>query len=236
MEIWVYSARKAGVFSVCVFSLLFLFPMPTWALPVSAFINEIHYDNVGGDVGEAVEIAGPAGLDLDGWQLLFYNGSSGKIYDNMALTGAIPDSGSAFGFVDLQVKGGMQNGSRDGLALIDALHNVIQFISYEGSLNAAEGAAAGLSSVDIGVSESNTTALGLSLQLVGTGTEYDDFQWAVGNSSFGAVNDRQRFLSQPDTRSVPTPGNLLLVAAGLTALLLVRRRQHSSHRPLSGTS
>ncbi len=31
------------------------------------FINEIHYDNTGGDAGEGVEIAGPAGTDLSGW-------------------------------------------------------------------------------------------------------------------------------------------------------------------------
>jgi hypothetical protein len=30
------------------------------------FVNEIHYDNVGADTGEAVEIAGAAGTDLSG--------------------------------------------------------------------------------------------------------------------------------------------------------------------------
>lgn len=34
------------------------------------FINEIHYDNDGGDTGEAIEIAGPAGSDLTGWSLV----------------------------------------------------------------------------------------------------------------------------------------------------------------------
>jgi hypothetical protein len=38
-------------------------------------INEIHYDNVGTDAGEAVEIAGPAGTDLSGWKIVRYNGS-----------------------------------------------------------------------------------------------------------------------------------------------------------------
>lgn len=30
----------------------------------SVFINEIHYDNAGTDVGESVEIAAPAGTNL----------------------------------------------------------------------------------------------------------------------------------------------------------------------------
>jgi hypothetical protein len=34
------------------------------------FINEIHYDNAGADVGEFVEIAGPAGTNLAGWRLM----------------------------------------------------------------------------------------------------------------------------------------------------------------------
>jgi hypothetical protein len=44
------------------------------------FINEIHYDNAGTDVGEGVEIAGYAGIDLTGWSLVPYNGTDGKSY------------------------------------------------------------------------------------------------------------------------------------------------------------
>ncbi|CAN5695304.1 hypothetical protein BH18ACT3_BH18ACT3_00660 [soil metagenome] len=43
----------------------------------AVFINEIHYDNSGADTGEAIEIAGPAGLDLAGWSLVLYNGTGG---------------------------------------------------------------------------------------------------------------------------------------------------------------
>ena len=35
------------------------------------WINEFHYDNTGGDIGEFVEIAGSAGLDLAGYDLVF---------------------------------------------------------------------------------------------------------------------------------------------------------------------
>src|SRR5262245_8983842 len=42
----------------------------------AVFINEIHYDNVGTDTGEFIEIAGPAGTDLAGWRLVRYNGAT----------------------------------------------------------------------------------------------------------------------------------------------------------------
>ncbi|MEJ7724882.1 MAG: hypothetical protein WKF64_11300 [Ilumatobacteraceae bacterium] len=45
----------------------------------AVFINEIHYDNSGTDTGEAIEIAGPAGLDLAGWSLVLYNGTGGDV-------------------------------------------------------------------------------------------------------------------------------------------------------------
>ena len=44
-------------------------------------ISEIHYDNAGADTGEAVEVTGPAGVDLAGWSLVLYNGSGGAVYD-----------------------------------------------------------------------------------------------------------------------------------------------------------
>ncbi len=48
--------------------------------PTSVFVNEIHYDNTGTDEGEAIEIAGPAGTDLNGWSLVLYNGANGAVY------------------------------------------------------------------------------------------------------------------------------------------------------------
>ena len=47
----------------------------------------------------------------------------------------------------------MQNGAPDGLALIGPAGAVLQFLSYEGSFLATAGAAAGLTSLDLGVFE-----------------------------------------------------------------------------------
>jgi predicted extracellular nuclease len=161
----------------------------------SVFINEIHYDNSSTDTGEAIEIAGPAGTDLTGWRLVRYNGATGAVYGTDALSGTISDMGSGFGVVVLNYPvNGLQNGSPDGVALVDSSNAVMQFLSYEGSFTAIEGPANGLTSTDIGVSEGSGTPVGHSLQLSGTGTTYEDFTWsaAIANT-FGAVNTGQTF-------------------------------------------
>jgi hypothetical protein len=163
------------------------------------FINEIHYDNSGTDTGEAVEVAGPAGTDLSGWSLVLYNGNGGATYNTISLTGVLPDQQNGFGtmFVGLPTNG-LQNGAPDGLALVDNAGGVVQFLSYEGTFTAANGPAAGMTSTDIGVAESSSTAVGDSLQLTGTGTVYEDFTWSgPAANTFGAINTGQSFSSVP---------------------------------------
>ncbi len=168
---------------------------PAGAAPEPVFINEIHYDNSGGDVGEAIEIAGPAGTDLTGWDLVLYNGSTGATYGTENLAGTLPDEGSGYGTLSFPISG-IQNGSPDGVALIDSLGAVVQFLSYEGSFVAAGGPAAGQSSADVGVFEPNTTPVGQSLQLAGTGTVAGDFTWSSPSAdSFGSVNSGQTFVA-----------------------------------------
>ncbi len=189
--------------------------VPALALQAQAegttiFINEIHYDNVGTDTDEAVEIAGPAGIDLAGWTLVFYNGNGGAEYANLALSGLIPDEGDGYGALAF-AQSGIQNGSPDGIALVDPGEMVIQFLSYEGSFTAVGGPANGLTSVDIGVSEPNDTPLGESLQLTGTGTLYEDFAWnAPAASSFGALNAGQSFGGAPPPTPTPEPPDVAI--------------------------
>jgi len=49
------------------------------------FINEIHYDNDGGDTGEFIEVAGSAGFDLSTCQLVLYNGNNSAPYNTDAI-------------------------------------------------------------------------------------------------------------------------------------------------------
>ena len=180
--------------AVVVAVLLLVSAMPSTAA-TSVFINEIHYDNAGADTGEGVEVAGPAGTDLSGWSIALYNGSSSQrsVYDTINLNGVIPDQSNGFGTLAF-FRAGIQNGSPDGLALVDPNGNVIQFLSYEGSFTAADGPAVGMTSTDSGVSEPKDTPEGESLQLAGTGTTYEDFHWTgpVANT-FGAINADQTF-------------------------------------------
>jgi hypothetical protein len=142
------------------------------------FINEIHYDNTGGDTNEGFEIAGPAGTDLSGYTVELYNGNGGTSYNTISLSGIIPNQQNNLGTLWFTATG-LQNGAPDGLALIDTDGTtVIQFLSYEGSFIAADGPANGMTSTDIGVSESSSTPIGNSLQLIGTGTQYSDFTWS----------------------------------------------------------
>ena len=57
----------------------------------------------------------------------------------------------------------MQNGANDGVALVNAAGQVVDFISYEGQIKAGNGPAAGKTSRNLPVSESNGTPVGTSL-------------------------------------------------------------------------
>ncbi|MEE9295816.1 MAG: endonuclease [Phycisphaerae bacterium] len=161
--------------------------------PAETFINEFHYDNSGADTGEFVEIAGPAGNDLAGWQVIGYNGNGGVTYQTVNLSGIIPDQGGCMGTLGFAFSA-MQNGAPDGLALIDNLGAVIEFISYEGSFTATDGPASGMTSVDVGVSETGTTPVGQSLQLSGSGSASADFVWqAPAANTEGLANTGQTF-------------------------------------------
>ncbi|WP_413451943.1 ExeM/NucH family extracellular endonuclease [Georgenia phoenicis] len=142
------------------------------------FISEIHYDNAGDDVGEAIEVQAPAGADLTGWQIVLYNGGNGAVYDTKELDGVIDDSGV---LVQEYPQNGIQNGEADGVALVDAEGALVEFLSYEGVLTPTAGPAAGVTSTDIGVAQGSNPA-GQSLQRL-------DGEWIGPHpSSFGAVN------------------------------------------------
>ncbi|NNC55280.1 MAG: hypothetical protein HKO07_06135 [Pseudomonadales bacterium] len=187
----------------------------------TVFINELHYDNEGSDSNEGIELAGVAGFNIDGWQLQFYNGNNGGIYKSSDLAGTFSDQYNGFGIMHI-VTGALQNGPADGVALVDSLGNVTEFLSYEGTLAATEGAASGMSSVDIGVAEPVNFPLGMSLQRVGQGGQGSDFSWHAGTASFGFANDSQLFAST--VSEVPLPAGGVLFASGIAGLLLGSRR------------
>ncbi len=145
--------------------------------------SEIHYDNAGSDVGEAIEVVGPAGTDLSGYSIVLYNLTGGAVYNTRVLSGALPATCGTRGvLVFTYPQDGIQNGPQDGFALVDNTGAVVEFLSYEGVLTASNGPAAGQTSVDIAVAQTNAP-LGVSLQ-----RDLNNV-WRPAPSSFGSCND-----------------------------------------------
>lgn len=136
----------------------------------SVFITEIHYDNAGTDTGERIAVSGAAGTSLTGWSIVLYNGNGGASYNTKSLNGTVIDNegGTGFGevYFDYPVDG-IQNGSPDGIALVNASGQVVQFLSYEGVMTANGGPANGMTSIDIGAAEGSSAPVGGSIQLIG---------------------------------------------------------------------
>jgi hypothetical protein len=119
-------------------------------------INEVDYDQVDADVAEFVEIynATTATVSLANYKLVLVNGMANTPYGvvDLAPAGALaagqylvvmtPAVVPAAGALTITFAGTMnqlQNGSPDGLALIDDAANVvIDAISYEGAITAAD--------------------------------------------------------------------------------------------------
>ena len=136
-------------------------PAPSETVPASAspvWVSELHYDNAGEDADEGIELSGPPGASIDGWRVVPYNGTGGRSYGEVSLSGVLPASGALW----LPIEG-LQNGSPDGVAGVDGAGAVVAFLSYEGAFQAADGPAAGLRSRDIGAEQTSDTPRGRAL-------------------------------------------------------------------------
>lgn len=185
----------------------------------SVFISEFHYDNLGADIGEGVEVSGIAGTDLSEFTIVLYNGESGAPYRVFSLSGVIPDHEGGRGSSVLTLPGnGMQNGSPDGVALVhsDATlgETVLEFLSYEGSFTATSGPAKGLTSQDVGVKETPSSPVGESLQLIQqgaamtwTGPIAETFGALNGGSGSGDSGDEEDDSDEDNSAHAPMLGS-----------------------------
>lgn len=204
-------------FTAILFSLVATFNVAS----ADIWVNELHYDNTGGDSGEFLEVVdgpGMAGVDLSTVTLSLYNGNGGAVYNSESLNNfLVGDLVDGYQFYTWEPSS-IQNGAPDGWA-IDVAGTVEEFFSYEGTIVATDGAANGLTSTDIGVSEPGSTPIGESLQRTGSGSTRDDFTWTGPTAaSSGSINSGQAFVAVPEPSSAA-------IAAGLFALAMVRRRR-----------
>lgn len=183
------TARRAAVVGVVALFATGLSATTAQAAPPTApYLSEIHYDNSGTDAGEFVEVHLPPGTSSQGLAVVLYNGANGAVYDTDAVPAVTaPADAAAVAVVDYP-SNGIQNGAPDAFALVDGNGQVVELLSYEGTLTATNGPAVGMTSTDIGVSEAGTEALGMSLsRTYDAGT--DAFVWAgPAAASKGVVN------------------------------------------------
>ena len=110
--------------------------------------------------------------------------------------------------------------THEGIALVDNFGRVVQFLSYEGTVTATDGLAAGQTSTDIGVFESGSALAGTSLQLVGSGSSYGDFTWTAGQASTsGGANTGQSFRSGTDVGELRIDDARVVEGTGGTSTL-----------------
>ncbi|WP_296622377.1 lamin tail domain-containing protein [Marivirga sp.] len=159
----------------------------------NAWINEFHYDNDGGDVGEFVEVVieDTSTYDLSLFTVHLYNGNNGESYGSHSLDSFVAgDTESGFTIFYKNISG-IQNGAPDGFSL-DYQGSLLHFISYEGAFTGVGGPADGQFSEDLLVEEITTTPIGESIQLTGSGTAYSDFSWLAPDlKTKGQLNNGQ---------------------------------------------
>ena len=207
------------------------FPIPPWSPSAAVFISEFHYANTGTDVGEFIEISGPAGTDMENWKVVLYDGSNGTVYDTVSLSGRVIDEqADGYGTIVVGFPSDSIQNDADGIALIDASGAVVEFLCYDGDFTAKSGPARGVKCQDIGVSEDDTTPVGSSLARTGTGTRSVDLSW---NGPATQTSSVVNFTVPSPSGGVHTPPGrplffVLVVLLGLVVLYAITRRPGAS--------
>lgn len=123
-----------------------------------------------------------ASADVSLATIELYNGNGGVSYATFALEGKLSSSDGTYDYYVIDTPG-IQNGAPDGIALVND-GAVVELLSYEGSFTATDGAAAGVTSTDVGVAETGSTLAGQSLQ------RNEDGTWREPEAETrGAAND-----------------------------------------------
>lgn len=177
---------------------------------IDPFINEFHYQD-SNTTNEFVEIAGLAGTDLTGFQVIVYDGNRGILKRTRTMTGSLTDQIDGFGFMSVQVR---LDNNKDGIVLVSSTGEVLEFLSYEGQFTASDGPADRMESIDVGVEESSSAQSDFSLQRVGAGCEGSSFTWVAPQANTRDLpNTGQSFDCSMYRVTTPTPSRSILPTA-----------------------
>ena len=144
-----------------------------------------------------VEIIARSSKDASTLKLVLYNGANGRTYRSLALSDeqafTISDAGSGFLIYTAFIP--LQNGPADGIALVsgkDGKFEVLQFLSYEGTVKATDGPTKGMESVDIVAKETDESSDHDSVGLGGRGIGKFEWRKFTGKASPGKLNIGQK--------------------------------------------
>jgi hypothetical protein len=169
-------------------------------------INEIHYRNIYTDSDEFIEFAFLAenvSADNIGGILLY--GSDGKLlftsaFQQMILFFDEVDPGLGLAVFEYSAL----PDDALAIALLDGCNNIVQFVSYGGTVTAAEGPAKGAVSLDIGYKQPEDSPTTDSLQRQACRNGSVQSEWLVAGNTRGKLNSLQDVRSCLAIPFVPT--------------------------------
>ena len=133
------------------------------------FFNEVKYEAPNGE--QFLEVAGPTGDDITGWQIILYD-SLAAPYDTITLDEEFPETQACNGIIIVDVPV-LFTTPGSGMALVNEQGQLVQYLTYGEETTGTSGIINGVTSENIGT---QLDSIG-SLQLTGVGEEYDDFTW-----------------------------------------------------------
>jgi|GEM_PF-3305393 len=189
---------------------LFTFLCPLALFSQTAWINEFHYDNIGTDTLEFIEVVLPVGdsVILNSLELTVYNGATGKPFSQSNVSTWVPgDTTNGYLFFYTWVP--LQNGP-EALGLSSG-YGLLQTLFFESTFPLISGPAMGSTGALVPISEDNTTPWGTSICRVGSGSAASHFGWSDATMSPGSINDNQSLVvcGSPSSPGFPSVQHLL---------------------------